>query len=306
MRGDRMVACALFALALATYFATSSSHLAGGDSAEFVTIFAKGGVAHPSGYPLYCLLLRLCAWMPGGPILGASRVTAIVGAFSVAALYRACRAWGSSRGAAAVAAAAYGVSPLAWRLATEAEVFALNALLAALLLWAAAPRLSMPPATRVVSLAGLAGLALSNHLTIVLLGPIGLFAAFHALRASAFRARTALSSAAAFGAGLLPYLYCYEVGRAPNGRYVWGEPGTWEGLVRHVSRADFGTFSLTGSDQSPDWLSNVWVYPPVSGKLSPPPGSGVRADFLQGARTGNSCELHERLQGEVGAASVVA
>lgn len=260
VRSDRVVACALLAAALATYLATSSAHLAGGDSAEFVTIFAKGGVAHPSGYPLYCLLLRLCAWMPGGPILGSSRVNAILGALSIAALYRACRAWGASQGAALVAATAYAVAPVAWRLATEAEVFALNALLAGLLLWVAAPRASMAPATRVVVLAGLAGLALSNHLTIVLLAPTGLFAAFHALRATALRARTALSAAAAFGAGLLPYLYCYEVGRAPNGRFVWGEPGTWQGLLRHVTRADFGTFSLTGSDQSPDRLSNLWVY----------------------------------------------
>ena len=254
------MAVALLAVALATYLATSSAHLAGGDSAEFVTIFAKGGVAHPSGYPLYCLLLRLCAGMPGGPILGSSRVSAIIGALSIAAVYRACRAWGASQGAALVAAAAYAVGPVAWRLATEAEVFALNALLAALLLWVAAPRVSMAPATRVVVLAGLAGLALSNHLTIVLLAPIGLFAAFHALRASALRVRTAFSATAAFGAGLLPYLYCYEVGHAPSGRFVWGEPGTWQGLLRHVTRADFGTFSLTGSDQSPDALSNLWAY----------------------------------------------
>lgn len=109
-RSDRVVAVALLAVALATYLATSSAHLAGGDSAEFVTIFAKGGVAHPSGYPLYCLLLRLCAWMPGGPILGSSRVSAIIGALSIAAVYRACRAWGASQGAASIAAAAYAVS----------------------------------------------------------------------------------------------------------------------------------------------------------------------------------------------------
>src|SRR5579871_1996169 len=58
VRSDRVVSGAVLVVALATYLATSTAHLAGGDSAEFVTIFAKGGVAHPSGYPLYCLLLR--------------------------------------------------------------------------------------------------------------------------------------------------------------------------------------------------------------------------------------------------------
>src|SRR5579862_497125 len=46
--------------------------------------------------------------------------------------------------------------------------------------------------------------------------------------------------------------------------------------------------------------------PPVSGKLSPPPRSGVRAFFFQGARSGKSCDLHEWLQSEDGAADVVA
>jgi hypothetical protein len=271
-RRGRRTACGLFAVAFATYFATSSAHLAGGDNAEFVTIFASGGVAHPSGYPLYCILLRLFAWMPGGPVLGSSRATAVLGALAVVVLYRACLAWGASGTASLVAAASYALSPVAWRLATEAEVFALNALFGSLLLWAAAPGIVMAPAVatspgvatspavRVVVLAGLAGLALSNHLMIVLLAPVGLYATYHALIASRSRARVAVLGVAAFAAGLLPYLYCYEVGRSPDGRYVWGEPGTWSGLLHHVTRADFGTLSLTADERSPDPLSNVWTF----------------------------------------------
>ena len=272
MRRDRRTACGLFAAALAAYFATSSRHLAGGDNAEFVTIFAAGGVAHPSGYPLYCILLRLFAWMPGGPVLGSSRATAVLGALAVVVLYRACLAWGASGTASLVAAASYALSPVAWRLATEAEVFALNALFGSLLLWAAAPRVVMAsavatspgvatsPAVRVVVLAGLAGLALSHHLTIVLLAPIGLFATYHALISSRPPARVAVLAVAAFAAGLLPYLYCYEVGCSPDGRYVWGEPGTWSGLLHHITRADFGSLSLTADERSPERLSNVWTF----------------------------------------------
>jgi hypothetical protein len=259
-RRDRFTTAALFVAVFAIYFATSSAHLAGGDNAEFVTIFARGGVAHPSGYPLYCILLRLCAWMPGGAVMGSSRVSAIIGALSVAALYRACRAWGASPTASLVATALYAFSPLAWRLATQAEVFALNALFASLLLYVAAPGVTMTPVGRVVVLAGLAGLAVSNHETIVLLAPIGLLATIRALLASHSRVRVAALAIVCFGAGLLPYLYCYEVGRAPDGRYVWGEPGTWSGLLHHVLRADFGTLRLTAADPSPQALSNVGLY----------------------------------------------
>ncbi len=261
-RRDRITAAALLAGALVLYFVTASPHLAGGDNPEFVTIFAVGGVAHPSGYPLYSILLRLGAWMPGGAALGSSRVTAVIAALSVPPLYVACRAWNASPTAALVATASYALSPLAWRLATEAEVFALNALFAALLLCAASPGLAaaMAPARRVVLLAGLAGLALSNHHTIALLAPVGTLATFRALRESPRRGRVAFLGLASFGAGLLPYAYCYAVGRAPNGRYVWGEPGTWGGLLRHVTRADYGTLSLTTGAQAPDAVANVGLY----------------------------------------------
>jgi hypothetical protein len=259
-RSDRFTTAGVLAVALVLYLGTASAHLGGADNAEFVTIFASGGVAHPSGYPLYCLLLRACAWMPGGPVLGSSRVTAVIAAFSVATLYRACRAWSASPSASVVATATVALSPVAWRLATEAEVFALNALFASLLLCAVAPHSVTAPTLRLPAIAGLAGFALSNQLTIVLMAPVGLLAAFRALRASKSRALTAIGAVAAFGAGLLPYLYCYEVGHAPNGRYVWGDPGTWRGLLHHVTRADFGALRLTGSERSPDPLSNVWAF----------------------------------------------
>jgi Protein of unknown function (DUF2723) len=255
-----LTAGAIFAVGLAVYFATSSAYLVGGDNAEFVTIFAMGGVAHPSGYPLYCILLRLCAWMPGGAVLGSSRVTAVIGALSVATLYRACRAWGASPAASLIAASFYAVSSLAWRLATQAEVFALNALFASLLLYLAAPGVSVAPAWRAPLLAGVAGLAFSNHQTIVLLAPIGILATARALLASPRRVHVGLLAVVSFFAGLLPYVYCYIVGRAPNGRYVWGEPGTLGGLLRHVTRADYGTLSLSGGEEAPHALSNVALY----------------------------------------------
>jgi len=259
-RAGVLAGAALFGAVLLIYFATASPFLAGGDNAEFVTIFAKGGVAHPSGYPLYCILLRLCAWMPGGPPLGSARVTAVVAAFSVWLLYRACQAWTASWSASILAASFYAFSSLAWRLATEAEVFALNALFASLVLWAAAPNATVSPARRVVLLAGVAGLALSNHLTIVFLAPVGLLAAAEALVATGARTRVAAAALASFAAGLCPYFYCYAVARAPNGRYIWGDPSTWRGLLRHVTRADYGPLRLTASEQSSDWLSNIGLF----------------------------------------------
>jgi hypothetical protein len=52
--------------ALVVYVAFASPHVVDGDNAEFATLGALGGGAHPSGYPLYVLWLRAWSWLPGG------------------------------------------------------------------------------------------------------------------------------------------------------------------------------------------------------------------------------------------------
>src|SRR6185437_1390 len=97
---------------------------------EFATLFAQGGVAHPSGYPLYVLYLRALRWMPGAtPALASARATALLGVPALALVYAACRAWGASRGASTVAMALLGTSRIACEQFTQAEVFGLNLLL---------------------------------------------------------------------------------------------------------------------------------------------------------------------------------
>ncbi|HEY0992715.1 MAG TPA: hypothetical protein VGD80_36930, partial [Kofleriaceae bacterium] len=55
------------ALALIVYVAFASPHVVDGDNAEFSTLGALGGRAHPSGYPLYVLWLRAWSWLPVTP-----------------------------------------------------------------------------------------------------------------------------------------------------------------------------------------------------------------------------------------------
>jgi len=53
----------------AIYVATAPRWVIDGDNAELVTIFARGGVAHPPGYPLYTLLGHLwIAVLPWGSV----------------------------------------------------------------------------------------------------------------------------------------------------------------------------------------------------------------------------------------------
>src|SRR5262245_44511545 len=114
-------------------------HIVDGDNAEFSTLGAIGGAAHPTGYPLYLVWLRALSWLPGtSPAHTAGLATAVIGGATVFVLYSACRSWGARPVAATIAAAVFGAAPAFVRIATTAEVFALNCLVVATVLWLAA------------------------------------------------------------------------------------------------------------------------------------------------------------------------
>ena len=244
-------------VAAIAYVLTAARTVQGGDSGELAAVGAHGGVAHPPGYPLYTLALRATSWLPAAsPAQRAGLTTAAIGALSVFALQRACRAWGVRTGATVLVTAAYAVSPLAWRLSTEPEVFTLNVLVAMLIAIAASPRAaaSQSALRRATTLGLLAGLGIANHHTIVLLAPLGLLALGRALVASTRRIRDSGITLAAFAIGLCPYGYLVWVTRtAPlTAGCIWGDARSFEGLARHFLRADYGTTRLAVSNQEPD------------------------------------------------------
>ncbi|HEX3596532.1 MAG TPA: DUF2723 domain-containing protein, partial [Polyangiaceae bacterium] len=226
---DFMVLGGVLAAISELYLATTSPYVVGEDNGEFSAIYAHGGVAHPSGYPLYTLLLRAFAWLPADtPARGAGLVTAAIGLGAVALLYRACRAWSAGPAAAALASVAFGTAPVAWDLATKAEVFALNAALAAAIILVGAPAGPVRGNARAAWTGLLFGLGVSNHHTVVLLAPLGVWSLFASLRESSTRARAALLCCAAFAAGLLPYATLPLAARSSSG-WVWGDVTSWHG-----------------------------------------------------------------------------
>ncbi len=239
---DRAFPALLVVVSLAAYLALACPYVLGGDNAEFLSLAARGGVAHPPGYPLYTLLLRATSgWLAASPILGPARATAVIAALAAGALYVACRSFRATPGASLLAAALYASSPLAWLYATQAEVFALNALLAALLLWLSGPDCRVRGRWRLAGLALVTGLGLSHHHTILALGPIGVLGGLRALHEDmpAMRWRSVGLAMAAFVLGLTPYVYLVWVSHQPEGRWVWGPPMSPADLLRHFERVEY-------------------------------------------------------------------
>lgn len=247
----------LLALAtLALYVWVAPAHLVYGDNAEFAALGAVGGVAHPTGYPLYVLWLRAWSWLPGAnPVHVAAIATAILGALAVLVLHAACRAWGARPRTATLVCGLFAVGPLALRIHTQAEVFALNGVVVATIVWLAGTGGPLRGLWRVVALGLVAGLGLANHHTCVLVAPIGLLGAVRGVREAACPRWLAVGAGGlALLVGLTPYLYLLI---APDSFPSWGPVHGLGGIVDHFLRNAYGgPFSLSASTQSAGVLDN--------------------------------------------------
>ena len=219
------LACLALALgALALYMATLLPGIGSGDTAEFQRVAPTLGVAHPTGYPLYTMLGWLWSWLPlgGTPAWRMNLFSACTAALAVGALFLAARALGQSRVVAAMAALTLAVSSTFWSQATIAEVYALAALIQALLILAL---LRWRRGRWPLWVAGLLlGLGLAHHRTIILMIPGALV--FWGLEAGGWRLATAQrlpvsslqsqASRAALAALAGCLLYVYLPLRAPQ------------------------------------------------------------------------------------------
>jgi hypothetical protein len=226
------------------YIATLMPSVAGGDSGELTAAALTGGVPHPSGYPLFAILARLFAALPLGhaPIWRVNLLSAVSMAAAGGLVCAVVRMWTRNAAAGLLAAALFGTSPVVWANATVAEVFGLNAMLVALAvyLWS---RIEQAPSRRdVFALLLASGLAMCNHHSFVFVGaPLALRSLWVARRQLGV---AGIALALGLGLlGLLPYGYLM----LPSASLVdvsWGDETSIGGLLAHVLRRDYGTFSM--------------------------------------------------------------
>jgi hypothetical protein len=176
-------------LAWTAYLLTLQPTIGRADTFEFQVTAPVLGIAHPTGYPLYILLGKLFSLLPFGSVaVRVNLLSAVAAATAVALLNALLRhSLRADPVAAALAALAFGLSPVFWSQAVMAEVYALHNAFAVAILGAALaclpsmgpPEVSDNPPSRaerytasaVIALFALIGFSLSNHLTTVLLLP---------------------------------------------------------------------------------------------------------------------------------------
>ncbi len=241
---------------LALYGAGAAPGLSILDSGEFLGVAATLGVAHPTGYALYALLGQLATLFPwGGQAFLINLVSAAAAAgaafFVALAAGELARQLDLDNVARALAIATAGLLVLAgrtlWSVATMAEVYALNALFWGALLWAAV-RLRRTGAPRELYLLALfAGLALSNHMTIVLFFPGVALIAWPGRARARTLARALPLAGAIFLAGFSINLYI-PLRAAGKPAFNWNDPSTLGSTFAHLAAFQYrGNFLGEGA-----------------------------------------------------------
>jgi hypothetical protein len=224
--------------ALIAYVWLAPAWIVDGDNAEFATLGAAGGGAHPTGYPAYLLWLRATSWLPGATAAHTAAIaTAILAAIQLVVLHAACRAWGARPTAATLAVAIYAAGPVVMRYSSQAEVFALNQLVVATVLYLAAGAAPLRGGLRVWALCLAAGVGIADHVTCVLVAPVGILGVIRGVREARRPAAAAAGGVAALAVGLLPYAYLFLTRENAVSWNTFHDTGE---LIDHVLRRAYG------------------------------------------------------------------
>jgi len=253
-----------FLLPLTVYVYTLSREVFFVDSGELAAAAATLGIAHPPGYPLFCLIGYLFSLLPAGaPIFRVGLISAAAGALATGLMFRV--AWmlvgehsapGWPRRSAALGILSgtllFAFAQTPWSQAVIVEVYALHGALIMALFFACAMAIRAGAESQVGGLrrqqswgllAGLLfGLSLTNHLTAALMLP-----AIAVLMVIVFlhRRRGGLSPWGAWGRIILAVpipllLYLYLPLRSRMDPPInWDYPETWHRVLTHVTARQY-------------------------------------------------------------------
>lgn len=217
----------------------------GSDGGDLITAAATHGVAHPGGYPLYLLLAKLFQQIPLGNLAWRTNVmSALCMVMATVLLFiTAVRLLGErpyAKLAAWSAALTFGLSPLVWSQAVITEVYALQTLLTALIVF---QTIAEKKRWNGDFLRGMTiGLAMGCHLTSALLLPLLLW---DGGVLNLDRKKSFVRKLSGTLTGMLIYLLL-PVWAAGNPPVNWGNPVTPQAFFQQITGGLYqSNFTLT-------------------------------------------------------------
>src|SRR5258706_610767 len=136
-RSDLVIAPSIFIACLALYIRTLAQGLLFGDSAEFQTIAYTMVLGHPTGYPVYVFLAKIFTYLPIGEIAyRVNLLSAVTASVTITFIYLIIRTLGPNPVSALFASLILALTPLFWKHAAIAEVYAISSACLVLILFA--------------------------------------------------------------------------------------------------------------------------------------------------------------------------
>jgi len=242
---DMATALVAAAVALGVYFVTLGPTITGEDSGELVTAAYHLGIAHPPGYPIWCLLGKLFTYIPHGTVAWrVNFMSAFFGAATVFLMALLVIKLTRNRLAGVAAALALAFSGEFWEQSVVTEVYSLNAFFVAACVFLLVLWYQRRNDFILVVFAAVYGLSLCNHNTMHFLGP--LFAAFVlAVDRAPFQRWKIYLGLSVLALGVAGFVHLYLPVRSLADPPVdWGNPQSWENFWEHVLRKQY-TFEDT-------------------------------------------------------------
>ena len=269
-RVDRSVSIACGSLAFVLYLFTCARDVTGEDCGELVTAAKVLGVAHPPGYPVWCLLGQVFTWIPIGSVaFRVALLSAVAAAVTTSLVCLLLLRLTGSRPAATAASLMLAFSVDFWSQSVIAEVYTLNTAFLALALYLTWRWYEQRSNRLLFGLAFTLGLSLTNHSTmapLLLLFVLFVFSIhWNIWREPGLLPLTVLLTA-------LPLaLYAYLPIRAEARTIMnWGNPRTLEDVLDHIFRQQYAhEFTHAPRTVSSTWAQALTVVKAAANQWTP-------------------------------------
>ena len=279
-------------------------------SGELLAEACQLGTAHPPGYPLFTLLSHCALYLGGFPRLfwnassgnlvvdtkptsgwKMNNLTAIFASLAAAFIALACLEmtlitsiqplekkgrYRHTLAPSSLAALSFAFSSLVWEYAIGAEVFALNNLFCAIIIYLTVSIIADSSENRSSESseylpigrtmfwycllgAFTCGLALSNQHSSALLIAVAVPSVLVAISSRDIGPSFLFLLSVSFVFGLLSYNYLMFASLHPKPG-SWGDLGNIYGFLNHVLRREYGTFSLGMTQGAEGFLERIWIY----------------------------------------------
>ena len=234
------------------YLYSMYPNLPGGDTGELLAESCHLGTPHPPGYPLFTILTHVFTryfptlpYISNTPATAANFLSCIFGTSCAYFISCTTNILTNNPLGSSISAILFALSPLTWEYSVGAEVFCLNNCLVAMVIFLTVKISSnsskIPPYPNLFFLgAFVSGLCLSNQHTSLLFLLILVPYVFSLV--PSITPKKTFSLAFFFLLGAV-FPYCYLVTTSPK-EGSWGDFSTLSGLIKHVTREEYGTLKL--------------------------------------------------------------